>query len=78
MGAEHAGKSVDKPRKGVRWTRMRVLKAFRRDERGQGLLEYGLIILFVALVCVASLNYFGHQTNNSLNNSANTLTNVLS
>jgi len=57
---------------------MRVVKAFRRNESGQGLLEYALILMFIAVVCVASLNYFGHKTNNSLGNSANSVTSALS
>jgi Flp pilus assembly pilin Flp len=57
---------------------MRVGKAFFRDESGQGILEYASILMFIAVVCVASLNYFGHKTNNSLGNSANTVGSVLS
>jgi Flp pilus assembly pilin Flp len=59
---------------------MRVVRAnvFRRDESGQGLLEYALILLFIAAACLASLNYFGHKTNNTLSNSANTVGSALS
>lgn len=57
---------------------MRVGKAFRRDESGQGLVEYALILMFVAIACLASLNYFGQKTNNSLGNSVNTVGSALS
>ncbi len=40
------------------------------DESGQGLLEYALIIAFVALVAVGVMTTFGTKTVNSLNNSA--------
>ena len=77
LSAEVPGRAV-LPRKGVQRTRMRVLRALRRDERGQGLVEYALIIVLIAVVCIASLNYFGQKTNNSLSNTANTVGNVLS
>jgi Flp pilus assembly pilin Flp len=49
---------------------------FFRDERAQGLLEYGLIVMLIALVCLASLNFFGQKTNNSLSNTGSTLNNA--
>ncbi len=33
-----------------------------RNKKGQGLVEYGLIIAGVALICAASVSLFGHQT----------------
>ena len=33
----------------------------RSDERGQGLAEYGLIILLVALVVIGAVALFGEQ-----------------
>lgn len=35
-----------------------IWNAFRRDESGQGLVEYGLIIALVALACIAALIAF--------------------
>jgi Flp pilus assembly pilin Flp len=32
-----------------------------RSEAGQGLVEYGLIMLLVAVVCLVSLLFFGDQ-----------------
>ncbi len=40
------------------------------DESGQGLLEYALIIAFVALVAVGVVTAFAKKVVNSLNNSA--------
>jgi hypothetical protein len=31
-----------------------VKKVFKRDEEGQGLAEYGLILALIAVVCVAA------------------------
>ena len=38
----------------------------RSDESGQALVEYALILLFVALVCVAALTFFGTQVSTLL------------
>ncbi|WP_025435928.1 Flp family type IVb pilin [Peptoclostridium acidaminophilum] len=42
-----------------RWKRFLEIFAIRKDERGQGLVEYGLIILLIAIGVVASLGDFG-------------------
>jgi Flp pilus assembly pilin Flp len=36
------------------------------DEAGQGLVEYGLILVVMAVVCVASLLFFGDQMSSLL------------
>jgi len=38
-----------------------MFKLFR-NRKGQGLVEYGLIIAGVALICAASVSIFGHKT----------------
>jgi pilus assembly protein Flp/PilA len=35
----------------------------RIDRRGQGLVEYGILVGGVALVCLAAVSLLGHQTN---------------
>ena len=42
------------------------VKLFAFDDTGQGLLEYALIILLVALVAIGGLRFFGSTVNNSL------------
>jgi Flp pilus assembly pilin Flp len=39
-----------------------------RDERGQGLAEYALILTFIAVVLVVALAFFGGQLNTMLSN----------
>jgi len=39
-----------------------------KDEEGQGLAEYALILVLVAIVCVAALIYLGGSINNVLCN----------
>ncbi len=42
-----------------------------RDERGQGLVEYALIIALVSLVAISALKFLGSKASNTLNNAAN-------
>ncbi|HKI35406.1 MAG TPA: class III signal peptide-containing protein [Gemmataceae bacterium] len=42
---------------------MQLLKKLFRNKKGQGLVEYGLIIAGVALICAAAISLFGHKTN---------------
>ncbi len=44
-----------------------------RDERGQGLVEYALIVATVSLVAIAALNLLGKKANNTLSNAAASL-----
>jgi pilus assembly protein Flp/PilA len=44
------------------------MKSFLSDDSGQGLLEYALIIAFVAIVAVAAVRILGTRVSNSLNN----------
>ena len=37
-----------------------------RDESGQGLVEYAIILAFIATVAVVTLHVFGQRTNNML------------
>jgi Flp pilus assembly pilin Flp len=37
-----------------------------RDERGQGIIEYALIISLVSVAAFAALSLLGHKTNNTL------------
>jgi Flp pilus assembly pilin Flp len=63
------------------YTRVMVLESFSasrfltfiRDDRGQGLVEYALIIATVSIVAIAALNIIGKKANNSLNNAASDL-----
>ncbi len=38
------------------------MRNFFSNKKGQGLVEYGLIIAGVALVCAAAISVFGHKT----------------
>jgi len=44
----------------------RVSRVSRSAEAGQGLIEYGLILVIMAVVCVVSLLFFGDQLSSLL------------
>ena len=43
------------------------LAALRRDEEGQGLAEYALILALIAIVAIAALIFLGGQVSGILN-----------
>lgn len=45
----------------------------RDDERGQGLVEYGLILILIAVFVIVVVGIVGHQTNNVFSNVSNGL-----
>jgi pilus assembly protein Flp/PilA len=45
----------------------------RDDERGQGLVEYGLILVLIAIVVIVVVGVVGQQTNNVFSNVSNGL-----
>ena len=40
-----------------------LLSLINRDERGQGLAEYALILAFIAVVAIAAVTFLGGQIN---------------
>ncbi len=44
-----------------------------RDEEGQGMIEYGLIIAFVAIVVIAALSILGPKIASIFNKASNSL-----
>jgi pilus assembly protein Flp/PilA len=45
---------------------LRMLRRLRRDRKGQGLVEYGLLIAGVALISAAAVSLFGHKTSDMI------------
>lgn len=45
-----------------------ALTRARRDEDGQGLVEYALILVFIAVVVIVILSVVGQQVNNVFSN----------
>jgi len=49
---------------------VKIFRLLLRDERGQGLLEYALIIALISVLAFAALQFIGEGANNKLNNAA--------
>lgn len=49
------------------------LRAARDDEKGQGLTEYGLILVLIAVVVILMLGVLGGQVSNQYSNISNGL-----
>jgi pilus assembly protein Flp/PilA len=47
--------------------------AMLRDDEGQGLVEYALIIALVSIVAIAALQVLGKKASNTLSNAASSL-----
>ncbi len=50
-----------------------MLSLFLKDDSGQGLVEYALIIALVSIVAMAALRALGSGANNTLSNASNQL-----
>jgi pilus assembly protein Flp/PilA len=44
-----------------------LIASFRRDEEGQGLAEYALILALIAIVAIVALIFLGNQISSILN-----------
>jgi pilus assembly protein Flp/PilA len=44
-----------------------------RDERGASLVEYALLLAFIAVVCIGAVAFFGTDLSNNLSSSASRL-----
>jgi pilus assembly protein Flp/PilA len=52
----------------------KYVNAFVRDEEGQDLIEYALLVALISLVCVVALTDAGKQVNNIFTSIKNKLT----
>jgi Flp pilus assembly pilin Flp len=55
-------------------TMIEFMNKFIRDEEGQDLVEYALLLVFIALAAIAVLPTLGKAVNNVFSQSASTLT----
>ena len=51
----------------------RSVVTFLKDDEGQGLVEYALIIALISIVAIVALQFLGNKSNNTLNNAAGQL-----
>lgn len=52
--------------------------SFIRDEKGQDLVEYALLIAFIALACIIGLQALGGAINTTYNSISSSLTGAVS
>ena len=55
---------------------LQLIKRFRRDERGAALVEYGLLVGLIAVVCMAAVTILGTQISGPFSVIASDLANV--
>jgi pilus assembly protein Flp/PilA len=53
---------------------LEMIKRFLQDEQGQDLVEYALLLVFLALAAIAVLPTLGQAVNNVFSQSASSLT----
>ena len=54
------------------------ITSFLRDEQGQDLVEYALLIAFIALACIIALQNLGGAINATYNSISSSLTGAVS
>jgi Flp pilus assembly pilin Flp len=52
---------------------MRMSLRCIRDERGASLVEYALLLAFIAVICIAAVAFFGTELSNNLSRSGSQL-----
>ncbi len=53
-----------------------LLERFKRDERGATLVEYGLLVGLLAIVCIAAITLLGTEISNMFNRIGGNLSTV--
>ena len=51
------------------WQSLAAARA-RQDERGASLVEYGFLLMLIAMVCFAAMQFFGNGVSHSFSSSA--------
>jgi pilus assembly protein Flp/PilA len=51
----------------------KLISRLYEDEEGQGLVEYALILVLIAIAVIASMTLLGKKVNNTFNNIQNKL-----
>jgi pilus assembly protein Flp/PilA len=50
-----------------------LISSFRREEKGQGLAEYALILALIAIIAIVALIFLGGQVSSILSNVGNSI-----
>jgi len=52
---------------------LKVINALHRDEEGQGLAEYALILALIAIIAIVALIFLGNQVSSVLSKVGNSI-----
>jgi len=55
---------------------LQLINHFRWDERGAALIEYGLLIGLIAVICAAAVTLFGQEISAALSSYAASLSSI--
>jgi len=55
---------------------LKLINRLRRDERGASLVEYGMLVGLIAVLCVGAVTLLGKEVNNAFNVVANALNGI--
>ena len=50
-----------------------AVRNFVRDDEGAALVEYGLLVLLIAVLCIVAIKTLGTRVSNTLNSAANAM-----
>ncbi len=50
-----------------------TLSRRQREDRGASLVEYAMLVAFIALACLSAVGYFGAETGGSLDDSSTSI-----
>jgi pilus assembly protein Flp/PilA len=50
-----------------------AVRKFIRDDEGAALVEYGLLVLLIAVLCIVAVKTLGSKVNNTLNTASNAM-----
>jgi pilus assembly protein Flp/PilA len=53
---------------------LRLIDRLRRDEQGAALVEYGILVGLIAVICIAAVTIIGTQVSVAFSNIASSLT----
>jgi len=55
---------------------LKLINRFRRDEKGAALVEYGLLVGLIAVICIAAVTTLGHEVSNAFSTIASDLASI--
>jgi len=50
-----------------------AIRKFVREDEGAALVEYGLLVLLIAVLCIVAVKTLGSRVSNTLNSAANAM-----